>query len=107
MLHKTRWTSQKIAQRLRLIEPFVYRQSRPIPPFQYTTLPGPEVDPPVGLNVDDAQWQTIAPNSYWGNWTTDFVMRSMFEIPPDCSGSWRGSLAASGPPRGGGCRRGG
>ncbi|MBE2220993.1 MAG: alpha-mannosidase, partial [Anaerolineae bacterium] len=84
MNHKTRWTSQKIAQRLKLIEPLVYRARQPLAPFQYTALPGPETDPPIGMDVDDSQWETIAPNSHWGSWTTDFVMRTSFTIP----GEW-------------------
>lgn len=83
MLHKTRWTSPKIAQRIKLIEPFVYRARQPLASFQYITLPGPEAEPPVGVDIDDSQWQTITPNSYWGSWTTDFAMRTHFTIPSD------------------------
>jgi hypothetical protein len=54
MIHKTRWTAQKIARRLSLIEPLVYRQRHPLEPFRYTTLPGPMADPPIGPNVDDS-----------------------------------------------------
>jgi hypothetical protein len=35
MHHKTRWTSLKIAQRLTLIEPLIYRRHHPLPPFRY------------------------------------------------------------------------
>ena len=42
MLHKIRWTTKKIAQRLALIEPLVYRRSAPIPPFRYQALNGPD-----------------------------------------------------------------
>jgi alpha-mannosidase len=81
MKHKTRWTAKKIAQRLRLIEPLVYRQQHLIPPFRYTTLPGPEAAPPVGTAVDDTNWPVIVPHSYWGHWVTDFVLRTTFTVP--------------------------
>ena len=83
MKHKTRWTAKKIAQRLRLIEPLVYRQQHLIPPFRYTTLPGPEAEPLVGPAVDDSRWDTIAPHSYWGSWLTDFVLRTTFTVPEE------------------------
>ena len=38
MHHKTRWTSLKIAQRLTLIEPLIYRRHQPLPPFRYREL---------------------------------------------------------------------
>lgn len=66
MSHKIWWTAKKIAQRLALIEPLVYRQQRPLLPFRYKPLPGPEAAPPVGSDVDDNHWGTIAPNNYWG-----------------------------------------
>ena len=53
MLHKVRWTAEKIKQRLRLIEPLVYRRRHTLDPFRYTTLDGPMEAPPVGLDVDD------------------------------------------------------
>ncbi|MCB8977495.1 MAG: alpha-mannosidase [Ardenticatenaceae bacterium] len=83
MKHKTRWTAKKIAQRLRLIEQLVYRQQYLIPPFRYTTLPGPEAEPLVGPAVDDSRWDTIAPHSYWGSWLTDFVLRTTFTVPEE------------------------
>ena len=48
MSHTVRWTSRKIAQRIDLIKPLVYRQRHPIPPFSYTALPDPLTAPPVG-----------------------------------------------------------
>ena len=54
MQHKVRWTEKKVAQRLALIEPLVYRRSAPLPPFRYTTLPDPLAAPLVDASVDDA-----------------------------------------------------
>ncbi|MFO7680393.1 MAG: alpha-mannosidase [Chloroflexota bacterium] len=83
MIHKTRWTAQKIAKRLELIEPLVYRRKFPLAPFQYTTLANAAENPPLGSEGADRDWQTIAPHSYWGNWTTNFVMRTTFTIPAE------------------------
>lgn len=83
MHHKTRWTSLKIAQRLTLIEPLIYRSHQLLPPFRYRELSGPSAPPPVGLDVDDSDWGTLTPNTYWGKWFTDFVMRTHFQVPDD------------------------
>ncbi len=87
MQHKVRWTEKKIAQRLALIEPLVYRRSAPLPPFRYTTLPDPLAAPLVDASVDDAAWQTIQPGDYWGAWVTDFMLRTHFRIPADWDAS--------------------
>jgi len=83
MHHKTRWTSLKIAQRLTLIQPLIYRRYQPLPPFRYRELSGPAEPPPVGPKVDDSDWITLTPNTYWGKWFTDFVMRTQFQVPDD------------------------
>ncbi len=83
MTHTIRWTAQKIAQRLSLIEPLVYRRRQPLPPFRYMALAGPMEAPPVALDVDDSDWPVIEPHSYWGTWTTDFVLRGGFQVPAD------------------------
>lgn len=83
MSHKVRWTSLKIAQRLGLIEPLVYRRKHALPAFRYKTLASPHEAPPVGDNVNDGDWEVIQPKTYWGTWMTDFILRSSFEIPDD------------------------
>lgn len=83
MLHKMRWTAEKIGQRLSLIEPLVYRRHRGLPAFRYLTLPNPLEAPPVDPKVDDRAWATIEQNTYWGRWMTDFVLRAHFEVPTD------------------------
>ena len=83
MLHKIRWTPQKIAQRLQLIQPYIYRRRQPLPAFRYKTLPGPLDTPPVEAEVDDRNWELIQPNSNWGSWLTNFILRSQFSIPAD------------------------
>ncbi|MCK4450652.1 MAG: alpha-mannosidase, partial [Anaerolineae bacterium] len=83
MIHKVRWTAPKIAQRISLIEPLVYRRRQPLPPFRYTTLSDPMAAPPVAPNVDDSDWPAIEPNAYWGQWMTDFALRTHFQVPAD------------------------
>ncbi len=71
MLHKIWWTPQKIAQRIRLIEPLVYRRQQMLPPFRYKT------------DVDDSTWAIIRPKTYWGTWSTDFIMRTQYQVPAE------------------------
>jgi alpha-mannosidase len=81
LTHKVRWTAQKIGQRINLTEPLVYRNRHPLTPFRYMALPGPMETPPVGPNLDDDLWPVIEPNTYWGQWMTDYVLRGRFEVP--------------------------
>jgi alpha-mannosidase len=83
VIHKVRWTAQKIAQRIALIEPLVHRQRDFLPPFRYSTLSDPLDPPPVDPDVDDAAWPEIEPNTYWGQWWTDFMLRCHFQVPAD------------------------
>ncbi len=85
MNHTFRWTPQKIAQRLALIEPQIYRRRQPLPPFRYVALDDARSEPPVGVEVDHSAWEEIAPHSYWGDWMTTFVMRTTFAVPPEWS----------------------
>jgi len=83
MLHKIRWTDKKIAQRITLIEPLVYRRRLQLPPFRYLQLPDPLASPPVGPQIDDSSWTVIEHNTYWGQWWTDFLLRTHFRVPGD------------------------
>src|SRR5450631_1915311 len=85
MLHSIRWTIPKIEQRLKLIEPLIYRQRQGLPSFRYRTLSGPTEPPPIGTEVADNDWFVLEPLSYWGPSYTDFVLRSRFTIPTDWS----------------------
>ncbi|MEZ4867052.1 MAG: alpha-mannosidase [Caldilineaceae bacterium] len=83
LTHSSRWTLQKIAQRLYLIESHSYRRQRELPPFQLLTLPDPQSAPPLGRAGDEHTWQTIAPYSYWGERDLNFLLRSSFTVPVD------------------------
>lgn len=81
MHHQTRWTLQKIRQRLDLIAPLVYRQRVSLPPFHYQTMPDATTPPPVGPGVDDHAWDVIEPRTYWARERVNFVMRTRFHVP--------------------------
>ena len=81
MIHNVRWTARKISQRIELIEPLVYRKRHPLPSFRHITLPDALSEPPVGLDVEDEDWPVIEPNTYWGTWITDYVLRTTFQVP--------------------------
>ena len=83
MQHKVRWTAEKTSARISLIEPLVYRLRNPLGHFRYTTLPDPLSEPPVGPDVNDDDWPTIEPNTYWGTWMTDYLLRTTFRVPEE------------------------
>ncbi|MCP4417045.1 MAG: alpha-mannosidase [Chloroflexi bacterium] len=81
MLNQMRWTSEKIGQRLHLIEPLIYRRRQLLSPFRLQKLPSPLTEPPIDPNLSDADWTVIEPNSHWLEPQTNFVLRSRFHIP--------------------------
>jgi alpha-mannosidase len=83
LLHKVRWTPQKISQRIQLIAPLVYKQRSPLPSFRYKTLASPQEPPPIAADVDDSTWEEIKSGQYWGRWWTDFILRTTFQVPAD------------------------
>ena len=83
MFHKVYWTPQKIAQRIELIEPLIYKQRFPLPAFRYKPLESPQVAPPIGQEYDDSAWEVVNPRTYWGGWRQDFVLRTTFQVPPN------------------------
>lgn len=86
MYHKTHWTVDKIARRLDLIQPLVYRKHLDLPPFQFTELPDPLIAPLLGDQMDRSHWTTIAPNSHWGRRFLDFMLHTSFAAPAEWSG---------------------
>jgi hypothetical protein len=83
--HKTYWTADKIASRLRLIEEerLVYRQKAAIPAFLYRTLPDPMTPPILGAAEDRSAWKSIQPPAYWGSRFTNFMLHTSFTVPAD------------------------
>src|SRR5690606_9303132 len=80
MYHRTRWTPEKIKQRLELIAPLVYCRRSPLSPYRYLHLDDPLVVPPVGTNVDDSPWQEIRANQFWGTRNLHFIRRTTFQL---------------------------
>jgi alpha-mannosidase len=70
LYHKIRWTSEKINQRLRLVDSHVYRVRQPLRPFQFRAL-----------NSNEKIWVEVPPDTYWGGVNTDFELRTTFRIP--------------------------
>ena len=83
MIHDVRWTIKKINQRLQLVNSLVYRKRAPLGDFRFTELEGPLASQPVGLEVDDSDWDVLSPNSHWGGRFVDFAMRNEFAVPAD------------------------
>jgi alpha-mannosidase len=77
--HTARFTPQKIALRLRLIEGLAYRQHHDIPPLRMRELTSPLDAPP--LDADTSGWEVIEPQTYWGRKDLNFVMASSFRVP--------------------------
>ena len=78
MLHRQRWTLQKIAQRLELITPLVYRHQVDLPPFHFLELKGPTDPTAVSvLQIPHSEiknsWQMIEPIGWPA---TDMAQRS-------------------------------
>ena len=79
MHHDIRFTLRKITQRLKLIEPLVYREREPLAPFRFYGHGDVLADdrdhtsrraPPI----------EIPPNSFWGRPRMEFVLRSVFSV---------------------------
>ncbi|MGE5375657.1 MAG: alpha-mannosidase, partial [Bacteroidota bacterium] len=81
MYHRTRWTPEKITQRLALIAPLVYSKRKSLSSFRYRELMDALTPPPIGPDVDDSKWQEIDANEYWGSWMQDFILRTHFTVP--------------------------
>ncbi|WP_425092167.1 alpha-mannosidase [Tropicimonas sp. S265A] len=81
MSHRQRLTAEKIAQRLRLIEPYVARARRPIERFALETLPDASAMPDVSVIAAHSHGQRLDWNSYWGGQNLHFVLRSSFVSP--------------------------
>jgi alpha-mannosidase len=82
MIHQQRWTAEKIRQRLALIAPLVHRRQTSLPPFRYRALAGPtDAAAAAAIHDNAAGWPIIEPYSYWGNWMTDYVLRTEFNVP--------------------------
>jgi alpha-mannosidase len=92
MYHRTRWTPEKVNQRLELIAPLVYIKRKSLSSFRYRELESALIPPLVGADINDSSWQEIHANEYWGSWMQNFVLRTAFTIPEDWDQSQRFAL---------------
>ncbi|MEL6463561.1 MAG: glycoside hydrolase family 38 C-terminal domain-containing protein [Pseudomonadota bacterium] len=76
-----RWpfTSEKIASRLALIAPHVFRRKQPLAPFRMLPLPAASISAPIC--ADPTGWEEIPHHSYWGGPDQNFVLKSHFTVP--------------------------
>jgi alpha-mannosidase len=82
LYHQIHWTSQKIRQRLELIEQQVYQRWDTLPVFRYLKLSGPEVDPPL-LSDRGSERCSIPWGSHWGEPDANFALLTRFQVPAD------------------------
>jgi len=81
MYHQQRWTIDKIKSRLQTILPMIYQSSSLIDNFWYKELSDPLTKPE--LIPDLSTYIEIQPNSYWGNWQTNFLFFTTFKTPTE------------------------
>ena len=79
MQHSLRFTAEKITQRLKLIQPMVFRRRLRLDPFRLLELPDAQVDPPLDAASDD--WLEIPHETYWGRANLNFLMKTSFSVP--------------------------
>jgi alpha-mannosidase len=81
--HEVRLIAEKVARRIALVQPLVYRRRKPLAPLRYRPLDGPSADPPLDEPADINGLPVVEPESYWGEWGRDFVLHGHFGVPED------------------------
>ncbi|MEM8949535.1 MAG: alpha-mannosidase, partial [Pseudomonadota bacterium] len=79
MVHQLRFTAEKIAKRIELIRPYVFRRTSLIEPFRLTLLP----DPNAGHDEALTPPRTVPWNSFWAGQDAHFHLASSFVLPKD------------------------
>jgi len=92
MLHDIRWTSNKIQNRINLLQPLIYCKRGQLPPFRFYPLEANFKPEYIRQDFNDSTWLIIHPNDYWTYPQTNFVLRTRFCIPPEFSISEKASL---------------
>ena len=84
--HETRWTVDKLGNKIALLANEIHRLQAPLPAFSIQVLD--RAAPLDGLEVDPSPqaWTKIQPQSYWGDWRQSFVLKTRFALPS----SWKG-----------------
>ena len=79
MNHAFRFTAEKVAARLDLLRAQVVRRGHPMEPFRLLEMPDAATEPP--LHAETKDWERIDPESYWGRFDLNFLLRSRFTVP--------------------------
>ena len=79
MYHQQRWTIEKLKSRYKTIYPMIFQESTPLISFWYKEIDSPLTKPDLIPDLDS--FSPLSPNSYWGNWQTNFLIYSTFKIP--------------------------
>ena len=76
-----RWPfiAEKIASRLALIAPHIFRKTQPLPPFRILPMPAASINAPIC--ADPSGWEEIPHHAYWGGADLNFVMKTQFVVP--------------------------
>ena len=86
MYHKTYWTAEKVANRLKVVESLVYRRREALDCFKYRRLEKTALAAPLDKPSEEGQWETLAWNSHWAGVGTDFVLSTGFVVPDAWAG---------------------
>ena len=81
MYHTLRMTATKIAQRLQLIEPLVYRRRAVLEAFRLQKLPSPDVLPDFNADLPDIA--AVPPYTYWGESNLNYALHGWFSVPAE------------------------
>ena len=84
MMHKFRFTYDKIAARLKLIESAVYCERAQTGPWRF--LAGD--DSRIGSDIDDTSWPAITMQDDLGGHRAHFTLRTSFRVPK----GWKGEI---------------
>ena len=85
MRHEACFTLDKIANRLKLIEPLVYQRLFPLSSFKYRMFPEGDVLLPVN-EAETQDWASLSAYQYWGQWQSEFVLLNRFTLPEEARG---------------------
>ena len=79
MTHGFRFTAEKVAARLELLRVQAVSRRHPLPSFHLLDLPDAATEPPLDAPLDG--WERIEPESYWGRFDLNFLLRTHVAVP--------------------------
>jgi len=82
--HRIYWTAERISNRLKLIEPLVYKIVQPIPFVYYAEMTDlSQLEQLTELKFNDSLWLELKAGDYWGKRQQNFILRNQFQIPTE------------------------